>query len=123
MAIRGRRFTRGDQAISEPIEISAKYTIEKTQTGSKVTRQGEVDVKFLERERLSAQQVAFKTFMTRKFEALFKPEIVSEGIVLKGRLEKAGKLQVQEIASDKGWIAIGWQLAAPPKPAEVAAAP
>jgi hypothetical protein len=123
MAIRGRRFTRGDQAISEPIEISAKYTIEKTQTGSKLTRQGEVDVKFLERERLSAQQVAFKTFMTRKFEALFKPEIVSEGIVLKGRLEKAGKLQVQEIASDKGWIAIGWQLAAPPKPAEVAAAP
>ena len=122
LAIRGRRFTRGDQALSEPIEISAKYAIEKTPTGSKLTRQGEVEVKFLERERLGAQQVAFKTFMTRKFEALFKQEIVSEGIVLKGRLEKAGKLQVQEIASDKGWIAIGWQLAAPPKPPEVAAA-
>jgi hypothetical protein len=122
LAIRGRRFTRGDQALSEPIEISAKYAIEKTQTGSKLTRQGEVDVKFLERERLGAQQVAFKTFLTRKFEALFKQEIVSEGIVLKGRLEKAGKLQVQEIASDKGWIAIGWQLATPPKPPEVAAA-
>ncbi|MEX2027819.1 MAG: hypothetical protein WEH44_10960, partial [Pirellulaceae bacterium] len=54
MAIRGRRFTRGDQGISEPIEISAKYTIEKTDTGSKLTRQGEVDVKFLERERLGA---------------------------------------------------------------------
>jgi len=122
LAIRGRRFTRGDQALSEPIEIAAKYAIEKTQTGSKLTRQGEVEVKFLERERLGAQQVAFKTFLTRKFEALFKQEIVSEGIVLKGRLEKAGKLQVQEIASDKGWIAIGWQLAAPPKPPEVAAA-
>lgn len=122
LAIRGRRFTRGDQALSEPIEISAKYAIEKTPTGSKLTRQGEVEVKFLERERLGAQQVAFKTFLTRKFEALFKQEIVSEGIVLKGRLEKAGKLQVQEIASDKGWIAIGWQLATPPKPPEVAAA-
>jgi hypothetical protein len=121
MAIRGRRFTRGDQAVSEPLEISAKYAIEKTATGSKLTRQGEVDVKFLERERLSAQQVAFKTFMTRKFSALFKPEIVSEGIVLKGRLEKAGKLQLQEISSDQGWLAIGWQLAGPPA-AEPAAA-
>ncbi len=117
MAIRGRRFTRGDQGISEPIEISAKYTIEKTASGSKLTRQGEVEVKFLERERLSAQQVAFKTFMTRKFNALFKPEFVSEGIVLQGRLEKAGKLQVQEITTDKGWLAIGWQLAGAAAPA------
>lgn len=122
MAIRGRRFTRGEQGISEPIEISARYAIEKTATGSKLTRQGEVDVKFLERERLGAQQVAFKTFLTRKFEALFKPEIVSEGIVLKGRLERAGKLQVQEIHSDAGWIAIGWQLAGPPSPPAAAAA-
>ena len=127
LAIRGRRFTRGDQAVSEPIEISARYAIEKTDTGSKLTRQGEVDVKFLERERLTAQQVAFKTFMTRKFSALFKPEIVSEGIVLKGRLAKAGKLQVQEITSDQGWLAIGWQLADVPAaapadaPAEAAA--
>jgi hypothetical protein len=113
MAIRGTRFTRGDQAINEPIEISAKYTIEKTATGSKLTRQGEVEVTFLERERLAAQQVAFKTFLTRKFSALFKPEFVSEGVVLKGRLEKAGKLQVQEIASDRGWIVLGWQLAQP----------
>lgn len=125
MAIRGRRFTRGDQAVSEPIEISAKYTIEKTDTGSKLTRQGEVDVKFLERERLTAQQSVFKTFMTRKFSALFKSEIVSEGIVLKGRLEKAGKLQVQEITTDQGWLAIGWQLAGTPaaQPAAAASAP
>lgn len=120
IAIRGSRFTRGDQTLAEPIEISAKYAIEKTATGSKLTRQGEVEVKFLERERLGAQQVTFKTFMTRKFEAMFKQEFVSEGVVLKDRLARAGKLQVQEIGSDKGWLAIGWQLAggqAPPQPA------
>jgi hypothetical protein len=120
MAIRGRRFTRGDQAINEPIEISARYTIEMTDSGSKLTRQGDVEVTFLERERLAAQHITFKTFLTRKFEAVFKPEIEAEGIVLKGRLAKAGKLQMQDLRSDKGWIAIGWQLVGPPKPPEVA---
>ena len=120
MAIRGNRFTRGDQAISEPIEISAKYNIEMTDVGSKLIRQGDVEVTFLERERLAAQQVAFKTFLTRKFEAVFKPEIVAEGIALNGRLAKAGKLQMQDLRSDRGWIAIGWQLVGPPQPPEVA---
>ncbi len=110
LAIRGRRFTRGDQGINEPIEISALYKIEKTDTGSKLTRQGEVAVKFLQRERLGAPQIAFKTFLTRKFEALFKPEIVSEGIALKGQFAKAGKLQVQEISTGKGWAVLGWNL-------------
>src|SRR5687768_16365415 len=88
---------------------------------TKLTRQGEVDVKFLQRERLGALQITFKTFMTRKFEALFKPEFVSEGVVLKGRLARAGRLQVQEINSDQGWLAIGWQLAQEAPPAQPAA--
>jgi hypothetical protein len=116
LAIRGRRFTRGDQAINEPIEISALYKIEKTDTGSKLTRQGEVLVKFLQRERLGAPQIAFKTFLTRKFEALYKPEIVSEGIALKGQLAKAGKLRIQEITTGKGWVVLGWNLIPPATP-------
>ena len=110
LAIRGRRFTRGDQAINEPIDISALYKIEKTEKGSKLTRQGEVVVKFLNRERLGAPQIAFKTFLTRKFEAMFKPEIASEGIILSGQLAKAGTLRIQEISTGKGWAVLGWNL-------------
>ncbi len=112
IAVRGRRFTKGEQSVNEPIEISASYKIEKTPKGSTLTRQGKVEVKFLERERLTAQQIAIKTFFENRFEGVFKEEFVSEGIVLEGRLAKAGKLQVQEISSDQGWLAIGWQLAA-----------
>ncbi|MBC7855896.1 MAG: hypothetical protein IAF94_20910, partial [Pirellulaceae bacterium] len=119
LAIRGRRFTRGDQGINEPIEISALYKIEKTDKGSKLTRQGEVVVKFLQRERLGAPQIAFKTFLTRKFEALYKPEIVSEGVALKGQFAKAGKLQVQEISTGKGWVVLGWNLVPPATPGVV----
>ena len=41
---------------------------------------------------------------------MFKEEFVGEGIALKGRWEKAGKLQLQEIQSDKAWLALGWKL-------------
>jgi hypothetical protein len=125
LAIRGRRFTRGDQAINEPIEISAIYKVEKTDKGTKLTRQGEVAVKFLQRERLGAPQIAFKTFLTRKFEALFKPEIVSEGIVLRGQFAKAGKLRIQEMSMGKGWAVLGWNLVPPTTPGvtETAKAP
>jgi hypothetical protein len=116
LALRGRRFTRGDQAINEPIDISAVYKVEKTDKGTKLTRQGEVVVKFLNRERLGAPQIAFKTFLTRKFEALFKPEIVSDGIVLRGQLAKAGKLRIQEMTMGKGWAVLGWNLVPPTTP-------
>lgn len=117
LAIRGRRFTRGEQGINEPIEISSLYKVEKTQNGSKLTRQGGVEVKFLQRMgQLGAQQIAFKTFLTRKFEAMFKPEIVSDGIVLRGQLAKAGKLRVQEMSMGKGWAVLGWNLVPPTTP-------
>jgi hypothetical protein len=118
MAIRAKGFTRGEQRISEPIEIFATYTVEKAGGGSKLTRQGEVEVNFLLRERLSASQVAFKTFIRRKFEALFKPEITSDGLQLKGRMAKAGKLRLTELKSDAAWLTLGWEMPTAPAGAE-----
>jgi hypothetical protein len=126
LAIRGRKFKRGEQSINEPIEISALYKIEKTEKGSKLTRQGEIAVKFLQQvegRRLTTLQIGFKTFLTRKFEAMFKPEIVSDGIVLSGQLAKAGTLRVQEISTGKGWAVLGWNLVPLSTPGVPAAAP
>lgn len=118
ISIRGRRFTRGDQEIKNPIKISATYRIEKTDSGSKFTRQGDVDIEFIgQKGGLSVQQVAFKTFMRRKFEALMKAEFVSEGIKLPGRWEKAGKLVAQHMQAADGWLALGWKLQPNPAPA------
>ncbi|MGV3604948.1 MAG: hypothetical protein ACO1RA_00965 [Planctomycetaceae bacterium] len=122
IAIRGRRFSRGDQAINELAEISATYKVEPTATGSKLVRQGDVEVLFVGRDKLGAQQIAFRTFLRRKFEAMFKPEFVSEGLQLKGRLEKAGKLLLSDVQSEAGWISLGWKLAAKPAPAPAATA-
>jgi hypothetical protein len=116
MAVRANRFTRGrnedgsvDQETKGLVEISATYTIEKTDAGAKLTRQGDVNVDFVGEERLSATQVATKTFLRRKFGSLFKEEIVGEGIKLKGRFERAGTLRLADVKADKGWIAAAWR--------------
>jgi hypothetical protein len=121
MAIRGRRFTRGGQPINEPIEISALYTIERGPMGARLVRQGDVEVTYLDRDRLGAAQVAFKTFIRRKFEAMFKDEFVGEGLKLKGRYAKVGTMRLENIVSDEGWISLGWNI--PPRGAAPAVRP
>ncbi len=122
LAIRGRRFTRGDQVVRENIEISADYKLEKTDTGSKLTRQGEVSVEYVTRKQLSLGQVAMKTFLRKKFDALFKEEITSDGPKLPGRFKTAGKLQLRQLNCDLGWLTLGWEQLPVPAPPQVAIA-
>jgi len=106
--IRGKRFTRCDTELKKSIQISATYEIAKTAEGAKLTRQGDVTVEFAGSKRLSASQIAMKTFMKKRFEAIFKREIVSDGIELPGRWRQAGKMRLQQLHCDDGWLALGW---------------
>ena len=110
--VRGKRFTRGEeQDIKSVIDISAVYALERSGTGMKLTRQGEVQIDFVNKKSLSVTQVAFKTFLRKKFEAMFKSEFASDGWKLPGRWELAGTLYVQQIQSTDGWLSLGWNLA------------
>src|SRR5690606_9485537 len=77
---------------------------------ARLVRDGEVQVNFLKRDRLSAAQVGFRTFLRRKFEAMFKEEFVGEGLKLKGRWEKAGTLRLELLDANNHWINLGWNL-------------
>jgi hypothetical protein len=111
IAIKGQRFTRGETTIKEAMQISAIYQIERTGVGHKFKRQGDVAVDFVKGGRLSVTQVAFKTFMRRKFEALFKPEIDrgQDGLKLPGRLEQVGALELVVMNADQGWLSAAWK--------------
>jgi len=115
--IRGKRFGRGDQEVRKLLEISASYTIEKLPDRARLVRQGEVQVEFVGRQSLSTSDIAMKSFMKKKFDGLFKPEIVSEGLVLPERWKGMGKLQLQQLGCDDAWLALGWLK--PPAAAEV----
>lgn len=108
IAIRGRQFTRGESEFNNPARISAVYLVERGESGAKLTREGDVTVEYLSRERQGIRDITLKTFLHKKFEALFEQEIVGEGLKLKGRWEGAGPLQLEELVVGDGWATLGW---------------
>ncbi|QDU77161.1 hypothetical protein Pan97_42230 [Bremerella volcania] len=113
IGIRGRQFTRGDNEVNRTISISADYKIEKGESGTLLTRTGDVVVDFPTQERLGPLDLTAKTFLRKKFEAVFKQEIVGEGIKLEGQWEKAGTLRISSLAVTPGWFVGSWRLEAP----------
>ncbi|MFT5524402.1 MAG: hypothetical protein ACI9G1_001062 [Pirellulaceae bacterium] len=109
IALRGRQFSRGDQEIPDSMSISATYDVAIANGGVKLTRNGDVRVDYLKSKSLSVTQVAFKTFLKVKFEAMFKEEFVSNGLVLPGKLESLGTIPLSQIDSQKGWLSLGWK--------------
>jgi hypothetical protein len=123
LAIRADGFKRGEgdtkgeykPALTELVEISAQYSIAKTDQGARLRRDGDVRIRFPNRanpDQVLARDTATVTFMRRKFRNLFKEEFVGQGITFKGNFAKAGTLRLQEIQSDNAWLALGWQLPA-----------
>ncbi|WP_105351502.1 hypothetical protein [Blastopirellula marina] len=113
IGIRGRQFTRGNTEVNRTISISADYKIEKGEEGTLLTRTGDVIVDFPTQERLGPLDLTAKTFLRKKFEAVFKPEIVGEGIKLEGQWEKAGTLRISSLSVTPGWFVGSWKLEAP----------
>ncbi len=121
MAIRADGFTRGEgdtpgtykPAITELVEISAAYKIEKTDVGATLRRDGDVVIRFPSRanpDQITVRDNAIVTFMRRKFRNMFKEEFAGQGIKLKDRWEKAGTLKLAEIKSNAAWLTLGWQM-------------
>ncbi|MHB0957309.1 MAG: hypothetical protein ACYC0X_24800 [Pirellulaceae bacterium] len=108
-AIRGRRFELGETVVTNTLEMSALYRLEKTPAGVRLIRQGDVSVEYLDaRRQLTLEQVAVRTVMRKKFAALFAPDFETTGIVPAGRWEKVGKLHLDHIAARNAWLSLAW---------------
>lgn len=121
IALRADGFTRGEgdepgkykPALTELVEISAAYSIEKTDAGATLRRDGDVKVRFPSRpnpDQVTVRDSATVTFMRRKFRSLFKDEFVGQGITLKDRWASAGTLRLAELKSAGAWLSLGWQM-------------
>lgn len=109
-ALRGRRFTRSDNVLRERAEISASYALQPGAEGKSVLqRQGDVVVNFVDQESLSVKNLTFKTFLESKFRNLFKEQIPVDDLELPGRWSKAGKLALEHLSSDGGWLTAAWR--------------
>jgi hypothetical protein len=123
LAIRADRFDRGQDKFDEPynialeelIEISADYTIERTEKGATLRRQDDVVVSFPNAKpgERSIRRAGAAGFLKIKFRNLFKEEFVGEGLTFKGRWERVGKMPLKELKADDAWITLGWILPPP----------
>ncbi len=108
VALRATQFRRGDQTVRENIEVAATYALEQTSRGARVTRQGDIDIRFAGRPQMRVGDVAVQTFLRRNFSELFREQFDSEGLELPGRWQEAGQLILETLDSRNGWLAIAW---------------
>ena len=115
IAIRARQVTSGDRKLdfgrrgtAKYMEIAANYTMSVQPTGVQLTRKGDVDVN-LGGKKIGIKERVFTTLMERKFEAVFKQNIQGEGFELPGQFADMGKLRLNDLSADDGWLSVGWQ--------------
>src|SRR5262249_17482861 len=114
------RYTSGDRDF-RAMNVTAEYKFEQTPPGVKLVRQGELTIlppNFQPGQRLSPQQLSWKTTLAKKFGRMFEPEIKSEGLVLPGRWRDAGRLDLKQLQTSGGWIALAWIESGVPAPPE-----
>ena len=95
------------------MNVTAAYKIEKTETGFKAVRQGDVEVfppDFDPKgdQKLSARYTTIRTLLTKRFNKIFEPELKGEGLTLPGKWEKAGKFMPVQWVCQDGWLVLAW---------------
>ncbi len=91
--------------------ISAAYKIEKTAQGFKAVRQGKIKVG-VPGGKMGGQQVAVAVLLGKRFEKIFEPEILGQGLELPGKWKAAGKLLPIQVVCREGWLVIAWKRSA-----------
>lgn len=108
VTITGSRFTRGDQVITDAMEIDVSYQVAVTGSGLQLKRIGDLKVDYVGEGQRSAAQVAFRSFAQDKFSLLFPETIETSGFELPGRLQVREIVRLSQFDSNGEWITLGW---------------
>lgn len=116
IAIQARRFTRGEQVVRQVTKIAATYKVAIRNGRIHLQREGDIDVTYPDRpegQRLSFTELRNKTFMTNKFDSVFKPEITAERTELPQNWAQLQEMQLVYASSNQGWLSLGWEKSVP----------
>lgn len=114
ITIRGLQFSSDVRQFDEPMNITAHYRLGREAGAIKAVRQGELEIfppGFTpgSGRRLPTRLIGFRNLLKHRFDKIFKPEIVSEGLILPGHWQQLGKLELIEMQTAHGWLLLGWQ--------------
>ena len=114
IVVRGSRFQVDDDTF-EGMSVTVAYRVEKSATGIKATRRGEIQVRptnVAPGQRLTSSQVAAKAVLKHHLEEFLPPDIEQDELTLPESLQKAGKLVPTQLAAARGWLVFGAKVVA-----------
>ncbi len=108
MIIRGRRFYEGTETYPA-MNIKAAYKFVRNGQGIKAVRQGDVEVlppgfKPDSNDKLSANEVAIRRLLTKRFSQVFKEEVPVESIEPNDQWTRLGTFQPTGVVCKDGWL-------------------
>ena len=114
ITIRGRQFASDVRRFDEPMNITARYRLSREAGAIKAVREGELEIfppGFAPNagRPLPVRLIGFRNLLKHRFERIFRPEIVSEGLILPGHWRRLGKLELTDLQTDRGWMLLGWR--------------
>ena len=109
--LRFARITRGTQPLDRAIEIEATFIPQITRDGPHLMRDGKLTVRFTG-PLAPPEDPSLLAFLTRKFGAVFPPEITFAGITppTGGTIGRLRQLQTAEFRSAAGWLTLAYEL-------------
>jgi hypothetical protein len=104
----------------QKLNVTVNYRIEATEGNVQLVRDEEILIAppgFVRgKDRLSPLTISARRVLQRKFEQLLPPVIEPDQFVVPGPWEKAGPLNVVDMAADSGWLVMSWEMQTPASP-------
>jgi hypothetical protein len=119
--LRFKRVTRGNTEYDQRVEVAARFVTQMTRDGPALARPQPLTIEFAE-PAVSEQQEVVRSFLDRKFSAVFPPQLHFNGLVppAGGTLAKLNVLKLAEFKTAAGWMTLGYQMTAEDSAARLA---
>ena len=113
VTIRGRRYIEEEDSYPG-MDVSVRYAVETSPQGITLVRQGELAIfppgfKPGGTARLTPRQIVIRKLLQKRYDRIFKPELLGEGIELRGPWSKLGRLEPVSVVAQDGWFVTAWQ--------------
>ncbi|MBV9125056.1 MAG: hypothetical protein JO112_17005 [Planctomycetes bacterium] len=114
LTIKGTQFTQGEEIYPIPMNITARYQIQKTTTGVKAVRQGEVEVrppgfKPGSEKDMDVRQQILAVQLEDRFSRMLSEQMVIEKLPLPERMTREGPYLTTQADAVQGWLVLAWK--------------
>jgi hypothetical protein len=109
MVIHATEF-RIESRVLEGMDITAAYKVEKTETGFRLTRLGDLKIlppDYAPGKRLTASQLAIRALLDRLLSDVFQEVMELDEIPIPNILAKIGKVLPTQVQTANGWLVLG----------------